>query len=84
MWELFSLGNEPYPCWDVHKDMSFRNNILNGYRLEMPSCCTSEIYNIMRSCWCPEPELRPVFSELEAKFAKILPESMIKVGKSDI
>lgn len=78
MWELFSLGNEPYLGWTACKELA--NEILNGYRLEIPAYSTSEIYNIMTSCWCPEPELRPVFCEIEAKLAKILPGDIIRVG----
>ncbi|TDH08168.1 hypothetical protein EPR50_G00094610 [Perca flavescens] len=46
LWEIFSLGNSPYPGMPV--DAKFYKLIKEGYRMDAPEFATSEMYQIMR------------------------------------
>ena len=68
IWEIFTFASDPYP------DISSRDYctaILNGYRLEQPSNCPGNIYDLVESCWILDFEERPSFSQLRKLFSKI-------------
>ncbi|XP_046812857.1 tyrosine-protein kinase receptor torso isoform X3 [Vespa crabro] len=69
LWEIVTLGCTPYP--DVPT-----NNILKllktGYRMEKPSNCGENLYNIMYSCWHLRPQSRPTFTELKKNLDTLL------------
>lgn len=48
MWEVFSLGKQPYERCD---NMQVIEKITHGYRLYRPQLASEEIYQIMYSCW---------------------------------
>ncbi|XP_046395796.1 vascular endothelial growth factor receptor 1-like [Ischnura elegans] len=73
LWELFSLGQTPYPGMVV--DERLYDKLLAGYRMKKPRYATDEIYAIMRDCWREEPKERPTFSQMEAIFGGMLDES---------
>lgn len=68
LWEIYSFGRVPYPritLADVVK------HVENGYRMEAPEGCPSEIYEIMRQAWHLEPELRPTFAIISVKLDQL-------------
>lgn len=70
LWELVTLGASPYPGIAVQ---NLYHLLKSGYRMEKPENCSSELYKIMKCCWCCEPAARPTFrtlmSTLEAMLA---------------
>ncbi|KFB47569.1 hypothetical protein ZHAS_00015535 [Anopheles sinensis] len=70
LWELFTLGSPPYPTFAVNEE--FFNKLKDGYRLERPQYVCEDIYYMMLSCWCVNPERRPTFVELESFFNLII------------
>uniref|UniRef100_A0A3P9HND6 receptor protein-tyrosine kinase n=1 Tax=Oryzias latipes TaxID=8090 RepID=A0A3P9HND6_ORYLA len=62
LWEIFSLGNSPYPGMPV--DAKFYKQIKEGYRMGAPEFAPSEMYEVMSSCWKAEPFNRPPFKKI--------------------
>uniref|UniRef100_A0AAX7UB36 receptor protein-tyrosine kinase n=1 Tax=Astatotilapia calliptera TaxID=8154 RepID=A0AAX7UB36_ASTCA len=62
LWEIFSLGNSPYPGMQV--DAKFYKLIKEGYRMDAPEFAPSEMYEIMRCCWDADPFNRPPFRKV--------------------
>ncbi|XP_027883828.1 mast/stem cell growth factor receptor kita isoform X2 [Xiphophorus couchianus] len=62
LWEIFSLGNSPYPGMPV--DAKFYKQIKEGYRMDAPEFAPSEMYQIMSSCWDADPFKRPPFMKV--------------------
>lgn len=48
MWEVFSLGKQPYERCD---NTQVIEKVTNGYRLYRPQLASEEVYQIMYSCW---------------------------------
>ncbi|XP_077526040.1 uncharacterized protein LOC144137897 [Haemaphysalis longicornis] len=72
MWETLSLGAVPYPGIQNHQLLEY---IAAGNRLDKPSNCSMEAYDIMSSCWNPSPICRPTFVEIVHKLDGILEQS---------
>lgn len=68
MWELFSLGGEPYG--DLGFSMVF-NMLLSGIRLKKPYFCNDRVYEIMESCWKINRHERPNFRILQNLFSEM-------------
>lgn len=62
LWEIFSLGNSPYPGMPV--DAKFYKLIKEGYRMDAPEFAPSEMYQIMTTCWAGDPFNRPPFRKV--------------------
>uniref|UniRef100_UPI00402B75CE receptor-type tyrosine-protein kinase FLT3 n=2 Tax=Arvicanthis niloticus TaxID=61156 RepID=UPI00402B75CE len=62
LWEIFSLGVNPYPGIPV--DANFYKLIQNGFKMEQPFYATEEIYFVMQSCWAFDSRKRPSFPNL--------------------
>ncbi|XP_073439247.1 receptor-type tyrosine-protein kinase FLT3 isoform X2 [Dendrobates tinctorius] len=62
LWEVFSLGINPYPGIPV--DAKFYKLLQSGFKMEQPFYATDEIYFLMKSCWAFDSKKRPSFSEL--------------------
>uniref|UniRef100_H3DGS2 receptor protein-tyrosine kinase n=1 Tax=Tetraodon nigroviridis TaxID=99883 RepID=H3DGS2_TETNG len=78
MWEIATLGMTPYPGIQNHEIYDY---LLAGHRLKQPAGCLDEIYEIMSSCWRPDPSERPLFPQLREMLEKVaekLPESCSK------
>ncbi|XP_054646070.1 mast/stem cell growth factor receptor kita isoform X2 [Dunckerocampus dactyliophorus] len=73
LWEIFSLGNSPYPGMPV--DAKFYKMIKEGYRLESPEFAPSEMYQIMHSCWDAEPVKRPSFRKVVERIEQQLSDA---------
>ncbi|XP_013362458.1 PREDICTED: cytoplasmic tyrosine-protein kinase BMX isoform X4 [Chinchilla lanigera] len=61
MWELFSLGKQPY---DLYDNSQVVVKVSQGHRLYRPQLASDTIYQIMYSCWHELPEKRPTFQQL--------------------
>uniref|UniRef100_A0A671NQ10 Inactive tyrosine-protein kinase 7-like n=1 Tax=Sinocyclocheilus anshuiensis TaxID=1608454 RepID=A0A671NQ10_9TELE len=62
MWEVFSLGELPYPALNDHQ-------VLEGLqagtlRLSPPVNCPAHVCSLMSRCWASSPKERPTFSEI--------------------
>ncbi|XP_031560988.1 uncharacterized protein LOC116296998 isoform X2 [Actinia tenebrosa] len=58
LWEICTLGGFPYPTFN---DRDLLKLLLDGKRMEKPSNCTEEIYELMKACWACNIEDRPSF-----------------------
>uniref|UniRef100_A0A8C5AM88 receptor protein-tyrosine kinase n=1 Tax=Gadus morhua TaxID=8049 RepID=A0A8C5AM88_GADMO len=79
LWEIFSLGNSPYPGMPV--DSKFYKLIKEGYRMDAPDFAPSEMYQIMRSCWDADPCQRPPFRKIVERIEKQLSDTTKHVGE---
>uniref|UniRef100_A0A672V5W4 Protein kinase domain-containing protein n=1 Tax=Strigops habroptila TaxID=2489341 RepID=A0A672V5W4_STRHB len=55
MWEVFTLGKQPYKLYD---NMQVTEKVSQGYRLYRPQLVSDIIYQIMYNCWhevCKSP-----------------------------
>ncbi|XP_033756439.1 tyrosine-protein kinase receptor TYRO3-like [Pecten maximus] len=76
LWEIVTLGGSPYP--GIPNEDLFRL-LKDGYRMENPGNCSTDIYQIMLSCWHPRPHSRPSFVDLRQKL-----EAMLEATKAYI
>ncbi|CAG5129483.1 unnamed protein product, partial [Candidula unifasciata] len=70
LWELFSLGGNPYPGVEINE--KFIGLLKSGYRMERPPYSSDQLYKIMLQTWKVDPEERPTFSELVTKIGDSL------------
>ncbi|XP_047443730.1 mast/stem cell growth factor receptor kita isoform X2 [Mugil cephalus] len=73
LWEIFSLGNSPYPGMPV--DAKFYKLIKEGYRMDAPDFAPGEMYQIMRSCWDADPFNRPPFRKVVERIEQQLSDA---------
>uniref|UniRef100_A0A914CPG4 Protein kinase domain-containing protein n=1 Tax=Acrobeloides nanus TaxID=290746 RepID=A0A914CPG4_9BILA len=69
MFEVFSLGQEPYAGIGTRQILSF---LQNGERMSRPELATNDMYEMMCRCWEENLETRPKFEELAAKLHEVL------------
>ncbi|XP_075448300.1 receptor-type tyrosine-protein kinase FLT3 isoform X2 [Ascaphus truei] len=62
LWEIFSLGVNPYPGMQV--DANFYKLLQSGFKMDQPFYATDEIYFLMQSCWAFDSRKRPCFPQL--------------------
>lgn len=74
LWEIFSLGQVPYPGIAASEQLFQR--ILDGYRMDKPLLASQEIFDVMLSCWNYTPETRPLFQELQMKIESLMDEEV--------
>uniref|UniRef100_A0A8C2U8D7 Cytoplasmic tyrosine-protein kinase BMX n=1 Tax=Coturnix japonica TaxID=93934 RepID=A0A8C2U8D7_COTJA len=65
MWEVFTLGKQPYELYD---NMQVIEKVSQGYRLYRPQLVSDITYQIMYNCWHELPEKRPAFHQLLSFF----------------
>ena len=53
-WELFTFGAMPYP--GVANGVVY-SKLVTGTRLPKPALCPDTMYQVMRACWLPLPEV---------------------------
>ncbi|XP_034036393.1 mast/stem cell growth factor receptor kita isoform X2 [Thalassophryne amazonica] len=73
LWEIFSLGNSPYPGMPV--DAKFYKMIKEGYRMDAPEFAPSDMYEVMRSCWDADPFKRPPFRKVVKRIEEQLSDT---------
>ncbi|XP_030056197.1 receptor-type tyrosine-protein kinase FLT3 [Microcaecilia unicolor] len=62
LWEIFSLGVNPYP--GIQVDANFYKLLRSGFKMDQPFYATDEIYFAIQSCWALDSSKRPTFSQL--------------------
>ncbi|XP_044045595.1 KIT proto-oncogene, receptor tyrosine kinase b isoform X2 [Siniperca chuatsi] len=73
LWEIFSLGNSPYPGMQVGS--VFYRMIQEGHRMSRPEFAPVEMYDMMLSCWNHDPLKRPSFRKLVERSELLLSEN---------
>ncbi|XP_077575532.1 KIT proto-oncogene, receptor tyrosine kinase b [Stigmatopora nigra] len=73
LWEIFSLGNSPYPGMQVGS--AFYRLIQEGHRMSKPEFAPIEMYDMMLSCWNQDPLKRPSFRKLVERTELLLSEN---------
>lgn len=76
LWETFSDARKPYESWP---NARVYQEVRDGYRLPKPEKATDMIYGIMRLCWLPSAESRPIFTWLASALENhaTLPSNML-------
>ncbi|XP_063207650.1 cytoplasmic tyrosine-protein kinase BMX isoform X1 [Chroicocephalus ridibundus] len=72
MWEVFTLGKQPYELYD---NIQVIEKVTQGYRLYRPQLVSDVIYQIMYNCWHELPEKRPAFFQLLSFFEALREDS---------
>jgi serine/threonine protein kinase len=72
LWEIFSLGGNPYPSVPIEKLFVL---LREGYRMERPPYASPEMYRIMMNCWHHRPALRPSFVDIVSQLDHMLSRS---------
>lgn len=80
LWEMFTLGQTPYPFIPVQQLVEILTNCV---RMEKPEFCPPEIYHIMLECWNENPKERSSFEVLHHKLQKLLQANVIEVRNDD-
>uniref|UniRef100_A0A9L0S2G1 Macrophage colony-stimulating factor 1 receptor n=1 Tax=Equus caballus TaxID=9796 RepID=A0A9L0S2G1_HORSE len=62
LWEIFSLGLNPYP--GILVNSKFYKLVKDGYQMAQPAFAPKNIYSIMQACWALEPTHRPTFQQI--------------------
>ncbi|XP_040828591.1 macrophage colony-stimulating factor 1 receptor isoform X2 [Ochotona curzoniae] len=62
LWEIFSLGVNPYP--GILVNSKFYKLVKDGYQMAQPAFAPKNIYSIMQACWALEPTHRPTFQQI--------------------
>nr|XP_061817623.1 platelet-derived growth factor receptor beta-like [Nerophis lumbriciformis] len=77
LWEIFSLGESPYS--ELTRTQHFYSALKRGHRLAQPEHANSDIYDLMKTCWCVRPGSRPPFSSLVASLDLMLTDDYRKI-----
>lgn len=72
LWEIWTLGETPYPGIDVNRLYQF---IREGKRMSRPESCPERVYHLMRQCWAFEPLARPTFADIVIQLDNIMFET---------
>ncbi|KAI1280687.1 Vascular endothelial growth factor receptor 3 [Halotydeus destructor] len=74
LWEIFSLGADPYPGEQVGPP--FFERICAGHRLLKPQWAPQAAYELMSKCWLDDAQARPTFRAL-AKMVEVILEDLV-------
>lgn len=69
MWEIVTLGSTPYCTMGAREVM---RRVREGYRLDKPAHCRSELFRVIIKCWAADPSKRPTFAELKQELGALL------------
>ncbi|KAL5021031.1 hypothetical protein ScPMuIL_000186 [Solemya velum] len=69
LWEIFTLGGNPYPSVPVEKLFDL---LRTGHRMDRPPYASLEIFEIIKCCWQDLPIQRPTFTEIVEELDKLL------------
>ncbi|ELU14564.1 hypothetical protein CAPTEDRAFT_134203, partial [Capitella teleta] len=61
MWEVLTLGQQPYPARTNLEVLQF---VRNEGCLDRPDNCPDDLYHLMGLCWSAMPEKRPSFAQV--------------------
>lgn len=76
LWEIFSLGNSPYP--ELPSISHFYPALKKGHRMSRPPHAPQNIFDLMTRCWEEEPQSRPSFTSLAVSVGNLLPDDYKK------
>ena len=79
LWEIFSLGEDPYPGVTNEEMVTF---IHDERRMTCPKACPKHIYGLMVDCWQTVSCKRPTFQILSARVDGILKQHVSVFGKN--
>ncbi|VDI37212.1 Hypothetical predicted protein [Mytilus galloprovincialis] len=71
MWEIFSLGDTPYP--DI-QSRDVASKLKQGYKMKRPEYCDDAFYKIMLKCWHYHPNKRSGFAEVKDQLTNMFQE----------
>ncbi|XP_061192017.1 tyrosine-protein kinase SYK-like [Saccostrea echinata] len=69
LWEATSYGDKPYRKMKGQEILHFL--VEENKRLQKPSRCPEEVYEVMLDCWKYDKNERPTFTQLETRMAYI-------------
>lgn len=69
MWEIFSLGGNPYPSIPIESLFEY---FKEGNRMTKPVYCDDELYELILDCWNFKSEMRPSFANINDRLNNIL------------
>lgn len=72
LWEIWTLGETPYPGIDVNRLYQF---IREGKRMSRPEACPEHVYTLMSRCWAFDAMSRPTFADIVIQLDYILYET---------
>jgi hypothetical protein len=75
LFELVSDGDKPY--LDLKSNADVLKFVLTGGHPTEPAGCSSNMFEIMRSCWEADPAKRPPFSALVREFNRMHDEAVM-------
>lgn len=67
LWEIFSLGDTPYPGIRSRDLISL---VKNGERMKRPEFANDFYYGVMAKCWRSKPNQRPSFKDISMDIGK--------------
>ncbi|XP_075453845.1 proto-oncogene tyrosine-protein kinase ROS isoform X2 [Ascaphus truei] len=68
LWEIFTLGQQPYPGYS---NMEVLHQVRSGRRMESPTNCPDDLWDMMLKCWTQDPLKRPTFSYLQRQLEQL-------------
>ncbi|XP_076092876.1 uncharacterized protein LOC143064140 [Mytilus galloprovincialis] len=71
MWEIFSLGETPYPGI---KNTDVLSVVKRGTKMKKPELCDDVFYKIMLKCWHYDPRKRSGFEQIKEELSKLFTE----------
>jgi hypothetical protein len=78
VFEIYSNGEQPYAGFSNAEIMGA---VQSGGRVAQPTRCPMEMYEVLLSCWCAEPDERPTFTELAETISNLnLPPTLTYEG----
>nr|XP_054769386.1 tyrosine-protein kinase ABL1-like [Lytechinus pictus] len=74
LWEIATYGCSPYPGVDLQH---VYGKLEQGYRMERPEGCPTDVYKLMLKCWEWRPTERPSFTEIHEEMNNMFQNSSI-------
>jgi hypothetical protein len=74
-------GSTPYPTMGAREVM---RRVCDGYRLERPSHCRTELFRVISKCWNADPNKRPDFAALRHEIGALIEASKDGGGYVDL
>ncbi|CAG2221010.1 CSK [Mytilus edulis] len=71
MWEIFSLGETPYPGI---QNTDVPSVVKRGTKMKKPELCDDAFYKIMLRCWHYDPRKRSGFEQIKQELTKLFTE----------
>ncbi|KAM4043716.1 proto-oncogene tyrosine-protein kinase ROS [Anomaloglossus baeobatrachus] len=68
LWELFSLGQQPY---QGYSNMEVLHFVRSGQRMDSPDNCPDDMWNLMLKCWAQNPAQRPIFARIQKQLEEL-------------